>query len=395
MQSSRPLNTLYMHMQSGDSDGLSRGIANGVYSVAHANDRAIKMATGGVTHVSGPMTSSPTPPSRSGVPSTGNPVADARIAAGDQRVLNNLRESAILASHDHERNGTPIPMGLKGFVPAMGGDNAGGRGLGFLGGYTGLWDMINGGGPGASRYGNTAPADGSAPANHPRGIAAILNDLGTGGIQALYEDATNGGGLGASGDHFEGGIRSMVLNTLGVPPRGQPGSPFGGLSSVPGTEATPATGMAAGGITSLAPPSGGNEKDLVSTAIAAIKGQLPDPRPALGAFLAKYGEAALRDLVNKVESGAVDDTARRSEGMINGPGDGMDDRVPAKVHNGHDVLLANNEYIVPADVVSALGNGSSDAGAAKMDAMLDRVRTSAHGTTKQQRPVNADKILPA
>ena len=139
----------------------------------------------------------------------------------------------------------------------------------------------------------------------------------------------------------------------------------------------------------------GNEKDLISMAIAAIKGQVEDPRPVLGAFLAKYGEAALRNLVDKVESGDVDKTAARSEGMLRGPGDGMDDRIPAKVGNGHDVLLANNEYIVPADVVSALGNGSSDAGADHMDKMLERVRTAAHGKATQQKKVSAEKVLPA
>ena len=99
--------------------------------------------------------------------------------------------------------------------------------------------------------------------------------------------------------------------------------------------------------------------------------------------------------MDKVESGDVDKTAARSEGMLKGPGDGMDDRIPAKVKGGHDVLLADSEYIVPADVVSALGNGSSDAGAEQMDKMLDRVRTAAHGKNTQQKKVSADKVLPA
>ena len=158
---------------------------------------------------------------------------------------------------------------------------------------------------------------------------------------------------------------------------------------------------AEGGITDLAAARApaqapaGNEKDLISSAIAAIKGQVEDPRPILGAFLAKYGEEALRNLVDKVESGEVDATATRSEGMLRGPGDGMDDRIPATVGGEQDVLLANNEYIVPADVISALGNGSSDAGAEHMDKMLERVRTAAHGKATQQKKVSADKVLPA
>ena len=99
--------------------------------------------------------------------------------------------------------------------------------------------------------------------------------------------------------------------------------------------------------------------------------------------------------MDKVQSGEVDETAARSSGMLKGPGDGMDDRIPAKVEGGQDVLLANNEYVVPADVVSALGNGSSDAGAEHMDKMLERVRTAAHGKPTQQKKVTAEKVLPA
>lgn len=301
-------------------------------------------------------------------------------------------------------------------------------------GYTGLFDMINGGGMGGS-YAN--------PGTNIRGLGAVVYDLQNGGISALARDAVNGGGLGASDDKFRGGKRAMLLNALGIRPAGDKKSIFNAipeaspeleerwansrrgawkdklpeeerdskfnLNNLFGTAPTAPTGGSSGGIirfaeggimdipTEDAPmqPPAGNEKDLISTAIAAIKGQVEDPRPVLGVFLAKYGEDALRNLVDKVESGEVDQTAARSEGMLKGPGDGMDDRIPAKVENGHDVLLANNEYIVPADVVSALGNGSSDAGAEHMDKMLDRVRAAAHGKTTQQKKVSADKVLPA
>jgi hypothetical protein len=57
--------------------------------------------------------------------------------------------------------------------------------------------------------------------------------------------------------------------------------------------------------------------------------------------------------------------------------------------------LANDEFVVPADVVSHLGNGSSDAGAKKLYSMLDRVRAARTGKTRQAPEVNADKFLPA
>lgn len=164
--------------------------------------------------------------------------------------------------------------------------------------------------------------------------------------------------------------------------------------------------LAAGGIASLdgmdaeehnAPaPEGGNEKDLVVEAIRAIKGQVEDPRPALGRFLAKYGEDALRELVDKVQSGKAEGEASKDGGRVQGPGDGMDDRVPAKIkETGEDVLLADSEYVVPADVVSHLGNGSSEAGAKALDSMLDRVREARTGKKEQAPAINPKEALPA
>lgn len=139
-----------------------------------------------------------------------------------------------------------------------------------------------------------------------------------------------------------------------------------------------------------------NDKQIVSDAIAAIKGQIPDPRIPLAMFVQKFGEDALRSLIDKVQSGAVDDTAARGEGLIDGPGDGQSDTVPAKVSNdGGDVLLSDGEFIVPADVVSGIGNGSSDAGARALDDMLDRVRQERNNTTKQPSPINHRKLMPA
>jgi len=382
-----------------------------------------------------------------GTVSTGNKEADRRIAAGDQRVINNQKAAAMYSAQENARDGTPIPEHLKRWLPSGGGRevnlnklvsianptapgkyknfwdriNGGGPGAG----YTGLFDMINGGGMGGS-YAN--------PGTNIRGLGAIVRDYQLGGIGAIARDAVNGGGFGTFGDNFRGGRRAMILNAVGANPAGSERSIFNFIpeaneatvawweenqrkkdkeaaetAGTPGTPEGKAMGgivdsgvpvnFAKGGIADIPDPAtqalAGNEKDLISGAIAAIKGEVEDPRPILGAFLAKYGEDALRNLVDKVQSGEVDETAARSSGMLKGPGDGMDDRIPAKVEGGQDVLLANNEYVVPADVVSALGNGSSDAGAEHMDKMLERVRTAAHGKSTQQKKVTAEKVLPA
>ena len=77
-------------------------------------------------------------------------------------------------------------------------------------------------------------------------------------------------------------------------------------------------------------------------------------------------------------------------------GDGMSDEIDVKVE-GDPVIkgakLSADEYVLPADLVAMLGNGSSDAGAKKLDKFTKEMRTKAFGTSKQQKPINATKEL--
>lgn len=81
--------------------------------------------------------------------------------------------------------------------------------------------------------------------------------------------------------------------------------------------------------------------------------------------------------------------------FIRGEGDGQSDHIPVKMDDGGPGRLADNEFVVPADAVSALGSGSSEAGARALYEMVDRIRKTAHGTTKQAKPVDPNKVLPA
>ena len=80
--------------------------------------------------------------------------------------------------------------------------------------------------------------------------------------------------------------------------------------------------------------------------------------------------------------------------MLKGPGDGMSDDIPATIAGKQPARLANEEFVIPADVVSHLGNGSSEAGARVLYEMMDRVRKARTGTTKQGRQINPQKYLP-
>lgn len=80
--------------------------------------------------------------------------------------------------------------------------------------------------------------------------------------------------------------------------------------------------------------------------------------------------------------------------LLKGPGDGMSDNIPATIGNKQPARLADGEFVVPADVVSHLGNGSTDAGAKHLYSMMDKVRKARTGTKKQGKQIKADKYLP-
>lgn len=94
--------------------------------------------------------------------------------------------------------------------------------------------------------------------------------------------------------------------------------------------------------------------------------------------------------------GGIADLGSYSDGgrLLRGPGDGMSDNIPAVIGKKQPARLADGEFVVPADVVSHLGNGSTNAGAKKLYAMMDRARQSRTGKKKQAPEVNTDKFIP-
>jgi hypothetical protein len=82
--------------------------------------------------------------------------------------------------------------------------------------------------------------------------------------------------------------------------------------------------------------------------------------------------------------------------LLRGPGDGMSDDIPAVIRGKgvQRAALADGEFVIPADVVSHLGNGSTDAGAKKLYKMMEQIRRARTGTGKQAPQVNTDKYLP-
>ena len=99
---------------------------------------------------------------------------------------------------------------------------------------------------------------------------------------------------------------------------------------------------------------------------------------------------------NPVTTMAAGGIARLKEGRyLNGATDGMADKVPARIEGGQEARLSDGEFVIPADVVSHLGNGNSDAGAKVLKDMMSRVRKTRTGNKKQGKQINPKKFLPA
>jgi len=87
--------------------------------------------------------------------------------------------------------------------------------------------------------------------------------------------------------------------------------------------------------------------------------------------------------------------ASLTNGMyLGGPTDGMADEIPANIDGNQAAALSDGEFVLPADVVSHLGNGNSEAGAQILYSMMERIRKARTGTTAQGKQINPGKMLP-
>ena len=153
--------------------------------------------------------------------------------------------------------------------------------------------------------------------------------------------------------------------------------PDGGIARVP-TE-----------FTQQAMPS---EQEMSMLAMAVL-GQTENPDPIINMFVDKYGPDMFRQVRQMILESVVPNA--QTEGMVRGNGSGMDDKVQGMIGKDQPVAVSPGEYIVAADVVSGLGEGSSDAGAKELDRMMDKVRMERNGTTQQAPRIDERKVMPA
>jgi hypothetical protein len=92
--------------------------------------------------------------------------------------------------------------------------------------------------------------------------------------------------------------------------------------------------------------------------------------------------------VGSYARGGIADAGR----YLQGETDGMADKIPSSIDGEQPAALSHGEFVIPADVVSHLGNGNSDAGAQKLYEMMDRIRQARTGTTEQGKEINPDEF---
>ena len=143
----------------------------------------------------------------------------------------------------------------------------------------------------------------------------------------------------------------------------------------------------------------------IPTTMTNAAGQTVPRRPGSGGVTyftpMKYTKAAADGgLMNGYAQGGISTLGGYSDGgrLLRGPGDGVSDSIPASIEGKQPARLADGEFVIPARIVSELGNGSTEAGARKLYAMMDRIQKSRGKTVgKKKVAVNskADKHLPA
>jgi hypothetical protein len=249
--------------------------------------------------------------------------------------------------------------------------------------------------------------------------------ISAGGIRDLYgtaDDQTDGASKISQGGYGLGRLNAMYGMQMaeGGPVSFEAGGTIptiGSTPSIPETGVTPDIGIPAGLDAALSnaiadplgrvtPETPAQPSDTLNMQAARMAPQVGLPPPPMAAQplvtpamppLSLQQAATTQPIM--AAQGGIMSLARggkpSSGGYLDGPGDGMSDSIPATIAGKQPARLADGEFVIPADVVSHLGNGSTKAGAKHLYKMMDRVRQARTGTKKQGRQINPSKYLKA
>jgi hypothetical protein len=211
------------------------------------------------------------------------------------------------------------------------------------------------------------------------------------GVAGLYSLINSlGGGLGQTGQGvykgYQGGIPNYIAErTMKDIPQTVPVPARAAVAATPTQSAIPA---AAATTAPRRPGSGGvtyftDMKYTPVTTVAPAVTVAPTVTAAAGGMMA--GGGGISTL------GGYSDGGR----LLKGPGDGVSDSIPATIGGKQPARLADGEFVIPARIVSEIGNGSTEAGAKKLYAMMDRIQGARKKSIKNVAAnTKADKYLP-
>jgi hypothetical protein len=212
-------------------------------------------------------------------------------------------------------------------------------------------------GPAAANFLSSTPL--TAPVGAFESAGAGLKDLLSPGGAARFADATGSSALSSVG---------LPAASLALQSGALMSPPMPGESSLGFGEFTPLSEL--------------RERNV---SMGYAEGGLADLNPMHGVFDARNAGKEFGEPMGGYKKG----------GYLDGPGDGMSDDIPATIEGKQPARLADGEFVVPADVVSHLGNGSTKAGAQRLYSMMDKVRKARTGTTKQGKQIKPEKYMPA
>lgn len=280
-------------------------------------------------------------------------------------------------------------------------------------------------------FGGAAGAGGGAGAGSGAGAAA--NTVGTAGANVAGSVGANaaGSGLGTLGSGLGTGAPSLVQS---VAPGATPSLTGAGANVVGQTAGAAAQPNFLKGLMDKYAALGTGEKIGVGIAGSTALSKMFEPGKIDGEpvspemqramnniayykfdpriYRPAYANGGITDLdvgntsrmpgnpVIMMRSGGISDLGSYSDGgrLLKGPGDGVSDSIPAQIGRRQPARLADGEFVVPARIVSELGNGSTDAGARQLYAMMNRVQSRRRKTTGKNRVAvdsKARKLLPA
>jgi len=237
------------------------------------------------------------------------------------------------------------------------------------------------------------------------GIGAGIAGAGTGAASGTTSGAAGGGASGAAGGVGAGGTTGVLSQTGQLTSGMVPSVSTGAATQTAGSSMFPSISKLYANNPTLFPAASGAFASALGAGPKPFEKEDDDYRGPLSDF--SYSRSGYTPY--RAASGGLMDSAvakRMMKGghlgsysdggrLLKGPGDGMSDDIPAKIGSKQPARLADGEFVIPADVVSGLGNGSTEAGARKLYAMMDKIRHARTGSKRQGREIDSRKYMPA